>query len=72
MMYDQTALGLDYLDGSNQALSEVYIKTMKGSYGKTISLHGIHWPLSTIAHQLKTCNKTQQMKQPNHQKNNQQ
>ena len=42
MKKDQTVLGVDYLDCSNQTISRIDIK-MKDSYGNLINLHGNHW-----------------------------
>ena len=42
LLFDQTILGMDYLDCSNQSLSRIDIK-LKDSYGNTINLNGNHW-----------------------------
>lgn len=47
MIYDQTVLGMDYLDCSNQTLSRIDFK-MKDSYGNIIDLNGNHWSFSII------------------------
>ena len=47
MVYDQTVLGVDYLDCSNQTISRIDIK-MKDSYGNIINLHGNHWSFSIV------------------------
>ena len=45
LLFDQTILGMDYLDCSNQSLSRIDIK-LKDSYGNTINLNGNHWSFS--------------------------
>jgi hypothetical protein len=47
MIYDQTVLGMDYLDCSNQSLLSIDFK-VKDSYGNVIDLHGNHWSFSII------------------------
>ena len=47
MIYDQTVLGMDYLDCSNQSLLSIDFK-IKDSYGNVINLHGNHWSFSII------------------------
>ena len=47
MVYDQTALGMDYLDCSNQTLSRIDFKITYHN-GITANLHEKHVSLSTI------------------------
>ena len=47
MIYDQTVLGVDYLDCSNLTISRIDIK-MKDAFGNLINLHGNHWSFSLI------------------------
>ena len=45
LLFDQTVLGMDYLDCSHQSLSRLDFK-LKDSYGNTINLNGNHWSVS--------------------------
>ena len=47
LLFDQTILGMDYLDCSNQSISTLDFK-LKDSYNNTINLHGNHWSFSII------------------------
>ena len=47
MIYDQTVLGMDYLDCSGQTLSRIVFK-IKGHSGHIVDLHGNHSSFSTI------------------------
>ena len=47
LLFDQTILGMDYLDCSNQCISTLDFK-LNDSYNNTINLHGNHWSLSII------------------------
>ena len=47
LLFDQTILGMDYLDCSNQSISTLDFK-LKDSYNNTIDLHGNHWSFSII------------------------
>jgi hypothetical protein len=47
LLFDQTVLGMDYLDCSHQSLSRLDFK-LKDSYGNTINLNGNHWSFSIV------------------------
>ena len=47
LIYDQTVLGMDYLDCSNQTLSLINVK-LKGHTGEVVNLHGGHVSFSII------------------------
>ena len=47
MVYDQTVLGMDYLDCSNQALLLIDFK-LKDHTGEVVNLHGNHVSFSII------------------------
>lgn len=47
LLFDQTVLGMDYLDCSHQSLSRIDIQ-LKDSMGRTINLNGNHWSFSII------------------------
>ena len=47
LIYDQTVLGMDYLDCSNQTLSLIDFK-LKEHTGEVVNLHGGHVSFSII------------------------
>lgn len=46
-IYDQSVIGMDYLDCSKQTLSRIGFR-LNNIYGETINLHGHHWSFSIV------------------------
>lgn len=47
IIFDQSLVGIDYLDCSKQTLSRLSFK-LKDVFGNTINLHGQHWSFSIV------------------------
>jgi len=47
MIYDQSLVGIDYLDCSHQTLSRLSFQ-LKDVFGNVIDLHGQHWSFSIV------------------------
>lgn len=47
MIFDQSLVGIDYLDCSHQTISRLHFQ-LKDVFGNTINLHGQHWSFSIV------------------------